>query len=151
MTKRIMYKEELYEDGIVKESKNGLATIIISDSDHCEECSAKLYCKPGNSNERSLTAADPYGVNPGDKVRVTIKGSKILSAAFLLYGVPLILLIGGLFLGMQIFSNNKELFSTLLSIGCISFYMLFVYFFSRKSKQNTASYPEIVFVNTPKL
>lgn len=145
-----MYKEELYEDGIVKESQNGFATIIISDSDHCEECSAKLYCKPGNSNERSLTAADPYGVRPGDKVRVTIKGSKILSAAFMLYGIPLILLIGSLFLGMQIFSNNKELFSTLLSIGFISFYMLFVYLFSRRSKQYSASYPEIVFVNTPK-
>ncbi|HQF41400.1 MAG TPA: SoxR reducing system RseC family protein, partial [Ignavibacteriaceae bacterium] len=84
-----MFKEELYEEGIVKESKNGFATVIITGSDHCEECTAKLYCKPGNSNERSLIVSDPYGAKSGDKVRVSIKGSKLISASFLLYGIPL--------------------------------------------------------------
>lgn len=141
-----MYKEELTEDGIVKESKNGLATIIISNSDHCEECSAKIYCKPGNSNERSLIVKDPFGTYPGDKVRVSIKGSKILSASFMLYGIPLILLIGGLILGMQIFNDDKELFSTLLSIGLILIYIFLAFILSKNNKQNTSSYPEIVFV-----
>ncbi len=141
-----MYKEELTEDGIVKESKNGLATIIISHSDHCEECSAKIYCKPGNSNERSLIVKDPFGTYPGDKVRVSIKGSKILSASFMLYGIPLILLIGGLILGMQIFNDDKELFSTLLSIGLILIYIFLAFILSKNNKQNTSSYPEIVFV-----
>ncbi len=141
-----MYTEELTEDGIVKESKNGLATIIISNSDHCEECSAKIYCKPGNSNERSLIVKDPFGVKPGDKVRVSIIGSKILSASFMLYGIPLILLIGGLILGMQIFNDNKELFSTLLATGLILIYIFLAFILSKKNKQNTSSYAEIVFV-----
>lgn len=151
MTESKMHTEELTEEGIVKESKDGIATIVISNSDQCEECSAKVYCKPGNSNERSLIVKDPFGINPGDKVRVSIKGNKILSASFMLYGVPLILLIGGLFLGMQTFNNNKELFSTLLSIGLISIYVLFAFIFSKKNKQNLSSYPEIVFVRHSKM
>ncbi len=143
-----MYNEKLYEDGIVKESGNGFATIIISGSDHCEECTAKLYCKPGNSNERSLIAADPYGAKPGDKVRVSIKGSKLISASFLLYGIPLILLLGGLLIGMQMFISNKELLSTLLSIVLIAFYLLIVFIISKRNKQKTASHPKIVFVKT---
>ncbi|MDT3695408.1 MAG: SoxR reducing system RseC family protein [Ignavibacterium sp.] len=131
-----MYKEELYEDGIVKESSNGFATVIISSSDHCEECTAKLYCKPGNSNERSLTAADPYGTKPGDKVRISIKGSKLISASFILYGIPLILLLTGLLIGMKIFAINKELLSTLLSIGLIVLYIPVVFSISRRKKQD---------------
>lgn len=144
-----MYKEELYEEGIVKEAHDGIAEIVISDLDHCEECSAKVYCKPGSSNERSLTVKDPFGVHPGDKVRVTIKGSKILSASFLLYGIPLIILIAGIFIGLQIFSFNKELFSTLLAIGLISLYSLGLFLYSKQNKNKTASYPEITFVSHP--
>ncbi len=145
-----MYKEELYEDGIVKESKNGLATIIISDSGHCEECSAKLYCKPGNSNQRSLTAADPYGVHPGDKVRVSISGSKILSAAFLLYGNPLILLLAGLLIGNKIFQNNQELYSTLLSISLILIYVIMMIVYSRNKRLSVNSYPQIIYLSSSK-
>lgn len=142
-----MYKEELYEDGIVEESQNGFATIIISDSDHCEECSAKLYCKPGNSNERNLTAADPYGAHPGDKVRVSINGSKILSAAFLLYGIPLILLLAGLLIGAQIFTNNKEILSTLLAVVLISIYSLGLFLYAKQNRFKVASYPKITFIS----
>jgi len=144
-----MYKEELYEEGIVKESGNGFATVIISNSDHCEECTAKLYCKPGNSNQRSLIAADPYGAHPGDKVRVSIKGSKLISASFLLYGIPLILLLSGLLIGMKIFTINKELLSTLLSIVLIAIYFPVVFSISKRSKQKVSSHPRIVFIKTP--
>lgn len=149
MTKKKMYKEELYEDGIVKTAQDGIAEIVISDSDHCEECSAKVYCKPGSSNERSLTVKDPFGVHPGDKVRVTIKGSKILSASFLLYGIPLIILVAGIFIGLQIFTINKELFSSLLAVGLISIYSLGLFLYTTKSKIKTSSYPEITFVSHP--
>lgn len=141
-----MYTEELYEEGIVKEAKDGIAIISIQDSDKCEECRAKIYCKPGNSEGRSLTVRDPYGVHPGDKVRVVIKGSKILSASFLLYGLPLILLLAGIFIGLEVFHTNKELFSSLFAIGLVSVYALFMFLFTGKRK-NT-SYPEIVFVNS---
>ena len=112
-----MYREELYEEGIVKEAKDGIAIISIQDSDRCEDCTAKIYCKTGNTDERSLSVRDPYGVQPGDKVRVVINGSKILSASFMLYGIPLILLLAGIFIGSEIFQTNMELYSSLFAIG----------------------------------
>jgi sigma-E factor negative regulatory protein RseC len=141
-----MYKEELYEEGIVKEAKGGIAIISIQDSDKCRECTAKIYCKPGSSEERSLTVRDPYGVHPGDKVRVVIKGSKILSASLMLYGVPLILLLSGIFIGLEIFYTNKELYSSLFAIGLVSIYALFMLIFTKKGKET--SYPEIVFASS---
>lgn len=146
-----MYNEELTEEGIVKESKNGIATIVISNSDQCEECTAKLYCKPGNSNERRLVVKDPFGVKTGDKVKVSIKGNKILSASFLLYGIPLVLLLGGLLIGMNIFSTNKEIFSTLFSIVLVSVYFSGLYIYSKRNKYRDSQYPKIIFVSTPQI
>jgi sigma-E factor negative regulatory protein RseC len=142
-----MYKEEFYEEGIVKEAKDGIAVINIQDSDNCHECTAKIYCKPGKSEGRSLTVRDPYGVHPGDKVHVVIKGSKILSASFFLYGIPLILLLAGIFTGYEIFEVNKEFYSSLFAISLISVYALYMFLFSKKKKLN--SYPEIIFVSSP--
>ncbi|NWG29713.1 MAG: SoxR reducing system RseC family protein [Ignavibacteriaceae bacterium] len=145
MTKdKIMYTEELFEEGVVKEAHDGIAEIVISDSEHCQECSAKIYCKPGSAEERSLTVRDPYGVHPGDNVRVVIRGSKILSAAFRLYGIPLILLLAGIFFGMEIFKSDKELFSSLLAVGLVAVYSVFLFLLSKKKK--TRSYPKIIFV-----
>lgn len=141
-----MYKEELYEEGIVKEAKNGIAIISIQNSDKCEECTAKIYCKPGSSDGRSLTVRDSYGVHPGDKVRIVIKGSKILSASFMLYGIPLMLLLSGIFIGLEIFQTNMELYSSLFAMGLVFIYMLFMLLFRRIEK--ITSYPEIVFVSS---
>lgn len=145
--KKIMYTEELTEEGIVKESKDGIATIVISNSDYCEECTAKLYCKPGNSDERSLIVKDPFGVKTGDKVKVMIKGSRLISVSFFIYGIPLILLLAGLIVGMKIFSENKEILSTLLSIVLVAFYFLIMWIISKKNTFETNNYPKIIFVN----
>lgn len=146
-----MYTEELTEEGIVKESLDGIATIVISDSESCKECTAKLYCKPDNSNERSLTVKDTFGVIAGDKVRVSIHGSQILRVSFLIYGIPLILILAGLFVGVHFFQIHKELFSTLFAVGLVSIYILIIHFFDRKRNSHLQSYPEIVFVGDRKL
>lgn len=140
-----MYKEELYEEGIVKEANGGFAIISIQDSDDCNECTAKVYCKTGNSEGRSLTARDPYGVRSGDRVRVAINGNKILRASFQLYGIPLILLLAGVFLGLQIFNDNTELYSSILAFGSAGVYALIM--FLRPSKNKAASFPEIISVS----
>lgn len=141
-----MYNEELVEEGIVKVSKNGIAEVIISNSSNCEECSAKIYCKPSNSSERTLIVRDPLGAKAGDKVRIAIKGSKILSASFFLYGIPLILLLIGIFIGYSIFSENKELYSTLFGFGLIFFYSIIFLIYSKKQK--FSSYPVITLVSS---
>ena len=146
-----MYTEELTEEGIVKESKDGIATIVISDSENCKECTAKLYCKPGNSNERSLTVTDKFGVIAGDRVRVSIHGCQILRVSFFIYGIPLILMLAGLFVGMQFFQIHKELFSTIFAVGLVSIYIMIILFIYKKRNSHLQSYPEIVFVSDRKL
>ncbi|MCA2004592.1 MAG: SoxR reducing system RseC family protein [Ignavibacterium sp.] len=131
-----MYNEELIEEGIVKSSKDGMAEIIISNSAHCEECSAKVYCKPNSGDNRTIIVHDTLGLKPGDFVLISVSGQKIFQTSFFLYGLPLIILILGLIMGFNIFDSQKELFSTLLSIV-----LLAVYFFLIKTLLDKFKYP----------
>lgn len=143
-----MYKEELTEEGIVRESKDGIATVAISNSDYCEDCSAKIYCKPGNTKERILTVKDPFGTNKGDNVKISVRGSKILTASLWLYGMPLLLLIVSLIAGMQVFKTNKEINSTLVFLGIVLLYAVIAALVGKRKKNNLKYYPEITFVSS---
>jgi hypothetical protein len=56
------------------------------------------------------------------------------------------LLLAGIFIGLEMFYINKELYSSLFAIGLVTIYVLFMILFTKKEKD--ASYPEIVFVSS---
>jgi sigma-E factor negative regulatory protein RseC len=131
-----MYKEELTETGIVKESKDGIAEIIIPNSAHCEECSAKVYCKPNSNYDRTITVKDSIGLKPGDFVFVSVSGSNILQTSFFLYGLPILILISGLIAGLKLFDYQKEFFSTVFS-----FILVTIYYFALKLRLKKITFP----------
>lgn len=139
--------EELIEEGIVTEVKNGIALISITPSNSCEECSAKIFCHTENKI-RSVIAKDPYGVKAGDKVQIVIRGRNVVFASLLLYGFPLIILIASIFIGMNLFKNNSEILSTITAIALVGIYFLFVYFLSQSKRNKNKFLPRITFVSS---
>lgn len=140
------YKEELFEEGFIESITDGIATVIIESSATCEECSAKVYCKPKDSDGRKLSVKEYAGAEVGDKVRVSIKGKNLLLASIYLYGIPLFILVGTLLTGMNTFQNNPELYSFLSAIAILTIYFLFLWTFSEKLNKNSKIIPEIVAV-----
>ena len=141
-----MAGEILVEEGIVVSVAEGTAHVAVTQSESCEDCSAKIICKPKSENEKIIKVEDPLGVKPGDKVRIEVEGGALLSASFFLYGVPLILFLVGIFSGMSIFSNYaaKELYSFLFGIGLITVYYIINFLKKTSSKPKL---PKIVSVN----
>lgn len=127
-----MHKEKLTEQGIVIKSKAGVAEILIPTSAQCEECTAKIYCKPNTTYDRTITVIDSIGLKPGDFVFISVRGAKILQTSFLLYGLPIIILISGLLLGFKLFDYQKEFFSTSFSLILIALYYLALKFRLKK-------------------
>ncbi len=141
-----MYKEEFFEEGIVANVKDGIATIFIIEEGSCEDCGAKIFCKP-TDDKKTLTVKDPFGVAAGDRVRIAVQGRNVLAASTLLYGIPLLLILGGVFFGMSFFTANKELFSSLFGLGLVAVYSAVVFLISKSKKESKALLPEIVFVS----
>lgn len=62
-------------------------------SGNCTECGG---CSEGQSQEVRAAAENPIGALPGDIVRVESRAGSVLRAVWLVYGLPLLLLLGGL-------------------------------------------------------
>lgn len=120
--------ELLIEEGIVIATENGFADIEIMDSGNCEKCSAKIICNPSDSERRRIKAIDPYNVDVGDFVKISIEGFQLVKASFLLYGMPLIILIASLLTFLNYFMMD-ELIAFLLSMGLTAIYFFIVYSF----------------------
>lgn len=120
-----MRGEDLYEDGIVISAGMGRATIAVAMGDACEECGAKIFCAAGEAKQNTVIASDRLGVQEGDRVRILVHGEDMFLAAGLLYGVPLLLLLAGVFVGMYGYDPGwmaREAWSSVLGIGFAGLY-----------------------------
>jgi sigma-E factor negative regulatory protein RseC len=142
-----MNEEVIIEDGVVISVENGFADVSVIQSEKCDECSAKIICHPNKNDLNILHVEDPFGAKVGDNVRIEIRGKSILKASFKLYGIPLIILLIGIFLGNSIFTGYKisELFSVLLGVGLVIIYYFLT--FSHQKNHSNQILPKIVFVN----
>lgn len=138
-----MNGEQIHENGIVIEAGEGKAKVKIIMSESCEECSAKILCKPTDENSKVLEVLDPFGVRQGDEVTINIEGSDLVKASLKLYGVPLLLLVAGIILGLTLFNNN-ELLSFLLGAGITVIYYFLIFILSKTSTKQVL--PKIVLI-----
>jgi positive regulator of sigma E activity len=99
-------REVFLEEGIVEQVRGGEAEVRLTGGDHCTECSAKALCRTGSDEDaRRLTTAALPGLQAGDRVKVEVQGSSLLQASGLLYGIPLALLLAGIFGGSVFFGE----------------------------------------------
>jgi len=146
-----MQDENIIEKGVVLKANNGHAEIALIETGSCEECSAKIFCKPSEKKDsKILEVNDPIGVRAGDEVQIEINGSDILKASALLYGVPLILIVFGVMLGASIFRSTSipELLSFIFGLGLTALYISGL-FLLKKIKRSKPNLPQIIFVKRP--
>lgn len=126
--------EELIEQGIVLKSEEGISEIELFSNENCEECSAKLFCKPREDSSRILQVTNPIKLNKGDKVSISISGKSLLTASLNLYLYPLLILVISILIGTNLFSNSShpELFSLTAGIILVSIYYLTFFKISKK-------------------
>lgn len=113
--------ETLLEEGLVLSSHPGgpgpgTAHVRLLAGEHCEGCPASAVCKPGGDEARTLEVSDPLGSRPGDRVRIRVMGSAVLRASFLVYGLPLLLLLLGVGIGAKLWPTGTAR-GDLLSFG----------------------------------
>jgi positive regulator of sigma E activity len=139
-----MNDEILIEEGIVISSQNGFAEISLTKSEYCEDCGAKIICKPQSNSNQTLKVIDPYGALPGDIVKISIKGKALVKTSIVLYGIPLFILIIVIFLANLFWGDIKysNLYSFLASVSFTIIYYLIIFFF--KISQQTPILPEII-------
>ncbi len=137
-----MFDEKFIEVGTISSVCNGFAEIILADQGNCRECLAKIVCRNNDSGGRTLSVENTFGGMEGDRVRISVRGSRILEAAFLLYGFPVFLVVFGAAAGMMIFKD--ELISSLAGFALAGLFFLILFVASRSKKHDSILKTEIL-------
>lgn len=127
------------ETGFVGELHGEYASVRVAKKSACgENCAAcGGGCVPG---ERVLSAKNPIGAKPGDRVLVELETGNVLGAAFLAYILPLAVFIAVYVLCMPIIASETA--KIILGIGAAA---VSVYFVHLLQKRNAQKYiPDIV-------
>jgi sigma-E factor negative regulatory protein RseC len=118
--------EQLHEEGVVVGVEEGVqryARVMMIAGEACASCSANALCKPEDAERRTLEVTDPIGVEPGDRVLIVVAGGAVLKASFLLYGLPLVMLVIGVTGGLWLLPSDmaaREPLSFAIGLGLIA-------------------------------
>ncbi|MBN1634310.1 MAG: SoxR reducing system RseC family protein [Ignavibacteria bacterium] len=138
--------EQITERGIVTNKKNNILEVVLSESGNCNECSAKIFCKPGNTGKKIILVKDTIGCNVGDCIDFSIPGSNLLKLSVKFYGLPLIILVLSVIICNYYLSDNilKELYSILISIFIVLIYFLVLFFVLKQHGKPAENIPVTV-------
>lgn len=87
----------------------------------CGRCGGSFFGDPSKRLESLVEVLNPIGAGKGELVRLEARPSEMLLAAFLLYIVPLLGLLAGLFVGRNIaisqgFSGSPDLWGAIIGL-----------------------------------
>jgi len=88
------------QDAIVtKAFENGLAEVLVERGTACGDCASCEVCR--YANEIRTYAKNTIGAKIGERVIIKTKSSDIIGAAFILYIIPLIVMIASYLISAQ--------------------------------------------------
>jgi len=128
--------------GKIEKIDGNVATILVKRvsacGDNCASCSAA--CKQNGIKIKTEVTSD---IEIGDYVEITTENGIMLKHILMLYGLPLVLLVGSILLFNFILSNNinKDVISAVLGLASliVSFFILKMYD-KREMKNNPIKY-----------
>ncbi|EHI99364.1 positive regulator of sigma E, RseC/MucC [Clostridium sp. DL-VIII] len=130
------------EQGLVIETSNDMAKIRVGRHNDCKNCGA---C-PG-SDSIIINADNKIGAKPGQRVSFEVKETNVLSAAFIVFVLPLIALFIGVMVGGflgQYIGVNIRMLQIIGGIIALILAIIAVKIFDKAANKSKKSQPVIV-------
>jgi len=145
----------LTKTGVVKGVQGRMALVLTGMEPACEGCKARGACTSlgGGGANAEVRARNTVGAEVGDVVTISIRGSSLLKASFLVYMLPILAMVGGIVLGhllSGVISVDKNVLVGLF--GLLAFSGAFVWLKKQGDKlfNKKEFIPEIISKKTPK-
>ena len=137
------------EKGIVtKIESTTTAWVRTTKTDACEACSARNTCHSvGGGKEMEVEAINHAGAQVGQRVVLSFDTSPLLKATFLLYVFPIIVMIGGAFIGQRLapnFNADSSFLSAIFGFLFFGITILFVKARGNKMAKKDEYRPKII-------
>ncbi|MDH3974625.1 MAG: SoxR reducing system RseC family protein [Deltaproteobacteria bacterium] len=142
----------LEEEGKVVKLEGGYAIIHTERGSSCDGCSAKSSCHTmSDSGGRlmEMRAINSVGAQVGDRVKVAIDSIVLLKSSFLVYVLPLIVMIAGGLLGDNYARNNMpasdpDLVAGAVGIACLVLSFLLIRLWNKSLEKKKEYQPQVI-------
>jgi len=135
------------ETGVVTTIDGNVAKVLVQGKSECEKCAVVSMCEPAGRG-REIEALNPLHAKVGQTVKVCIKPGVYLKGSMIVYGLPLIALIGGAIFGKNIgeiyFKKiNSDAVAAIFGFALLIITFIIVKFWSKKA-ETKAEYKPII-------
>lgn len=142
----------LEEEGRVVRLEDGYAIIQTERGSSCDGCSAKSSCHAMSDSGGKLMemrAINSVGAKVGDRVKVAIDSIVFLKSSFLVYVLPLIVMIAGGILGDSYARKNMpasdpDLIAGAVGIVCLVLSFLLIRLWNRSLEKKKEYQPQVI-------
>jgi positive regulator of sigma E activity len=132
----MLSQEKIVEKGTVVEINEKSVNVVMMKNDHCESCGS-MFCNLNGKEQPVVETQKREDIKVGDIVEVTIGGDQVLNISFFIYGVPIIILIATIIVGLRVFTGaNAELLSVGIAVGIIVVYYFIFNLVAKRIKDN---------------
>ncbi len=123
------------EIGIVEKLDGDFAIISVERGSMCGNCPSKNVCHPfsDGDNKITITAINKINAKVGDKVLLKIDDKNFLKASFIVYGIPIVILLVFSIIGKLLF--KKDIFSFIVGFGGMIISYIGIKYYDRKNSE----------------
>lgn len=137
------------EEGVVIKVEESLASVKIVRTSGCVHCPSAVFCQRGADHTFMVKAQNDLGAQVGQRVRLQVAPYSIFSAAFILYLVPLFMMIlgavaGKLFIAPFFSEGASEIISAAAGLICMGGTYLGIRFLDRLYHKSHNFVPKII-------
>lgn len=142
--------EMIKERAVVEKIIGDIALIRVQRTEACAGCAVRGMCHAlGTQTEDMVVEAlNEAGAEAGDVVMVAVPSRSLMKSTLVVYIIPLVALITGLFLGMKGASilelKNPPLWGFMGSLSLMALSFIFARWFDRKASKNPEFTPRVV-------
>ncbi|NLV68885.1 MAG: SoxR reducing system RseC family protein [Spirochaetes bacterium] len=129
------------QEGFIINLQGDLAKIRVAPNADCDNCGA---C---DMKHMELLAYNAVNARPGQKVRFTMASDGMMKIAFMIFGLPLLAVLAGLYTGSiaaSVLNLNLAVFMTAGVIIFLAAAIAIIYFYDKKYKLNKSNFPQII-------
>lgn len=141
------------EEGTVTKVEGHKALVMVARSEMCDCCGSRGVCHTlGGGKNMEAEAINTVQAKVGDRVQLSIKPGVLWKISLLFYMIPVIALVSGALIGIEIGSRlefDPELFSAFLGISFAALSYIIIRFIANRLKEKRDFMPEVVRVVKP--
>ncbi|HCC69042.1 MAG TPA: hypothetical protein DEP99_04055 [Nitrospiraceae bacterium] len=145
--KRGYFRVNMEETGVVISTQGFMAKVLVQKRGACESCPATGICKPSDEC-MEIEVLNPINARAGQTVKIVMKPQAYLKGTILVYGLPVIALIGGAILGkyigeMYLKNVNSDIVAAIMGFAGLIITFLIIKIWSKKAETKEEYKPVI--------